>query len=312
MKKVFALILAALLLSACGVSVSEPTMTDAEMATRIAQILTDMPASGTAVPSTAIILQPTLAMPTPLSATDMPLDLSTSTPAIQAATATPTETETPTLTPLPSQTPEPTFTAHPDDPRQKLGNPAWMDKMNDDDNWPTGVNEFSSVKFSDGWMTLKGLTEKYGWRLARTDSLESFYLELTVKPEKCEKLDNYGLFFRVPVRNEADRGYLYGITCDGKYFLRKWDGRDGPDGKMTTLVTFTNSGAILSGAGQTNRLGVMAVDDRLILYVNGVKLKEVKDRTYGQGYFGVFVNPDSTKEFTIRVDQIEYWLNPKP
>jgi len=73
----------------------------------------------------------------------------------------------------------------------------------------------------------------------------------------------------VLVVTEADRGYLFGISCDGQYSLRKWDGKAGDKGVMTVLVNWTASPSIQAGSNKTNTIGFMAVGDRLILYANG-------------------------------------------
>jgi hypothetical protein len=54
----------------------------------------------------------------------------------------------------------------------------------------------------------------------------------------------------------------------------------------------------------------MAVGDKLVLYANGVLLKEVKDGTFTEGSFGIFVGARETTNFTISVDEISYWKNP--
>jgi hypothetical protein len=58
-------------------------------------------------------------------------------------------------------------------------------------------------------------------------------------------------------------------------------------------------------------MGLMADGDRLVLYANGVQLREVEDDTYDEpGSFGVFVGARQTEDFKIRVNEIAYWENP--
>jgi len=45
----------------------------------------------------------------------------------------------------------------------------------------------------------------------------------------------------------------------------------------------------------------------ILLYANGVKLGEYTDATYKEGNFGIFINPDQTKEFSVQIDEISYW-----
>ena len=75
-----------------------------------------------------------------------------------------------------------------------------------------------------------------------------------------------------PTCSLADRGYLFGISCDGKFALRKWS-----IDTMTVLENWKTNDAILIGSNQTNRLGIMAKGNELKLYINGVLVDTVKD-----------------------------------
>lgn len=318
MKKVLPLIISLIVLAGCFPSNQQ--LSDTDMATRVAQILTSYPTN---------TLDPNLA-PSPLPvepiSTVTPLLEATLTPSLtptEIPTETPEPTATETQTPEPSETPTPAtsatepqvaFTAPATDPVSRLGNPTSTDPMDSAAvwNWTVGPSPFTSLEFKDGVMLMKGLTDVSGWRLANTKNLDNVYIEMAARLDKCSGSDNYGLIFRVPVLSEADRGYLFGFTCDGKYYLRKWDGKVAPDGQMTTLIRPKASSAIQTGDGVFNRMGVMAVGDRLILYANGALLEEYRDSTFSGGYFGVFVNMDNTPNLTVRVDQMSYWLNPTP
>lgn len=305
------LLLLSILASGCGlINPAAPTPSDDEMATRVAQILTAMPTSTSAaedkpVPTNEL---PTIAPTQPRVVTATPLP-ATETAIPEAATATPAAA---TATPTAQLTLVPSFTPPASDPRAKLGSPNWTDTMDKDTYWPTGEDKYTAVKFESGVMKFTGLTTTDGWRLASTKQLSNFYLEMKATTATCSGSDRYGMFVRVPVVTEADRGYLFGITCDGQYSLRKWDGKAGDKGVMTVLVNWTASPSIQAGSNKTNTIGFMAVGDRLILYANGALLKEVKDSAYGSGSFGVFVGARETTNFTVSVDEINYWENPTP
>jgi len=308
-------VLLTLLLSACMPGAS-PTLTDAEMATRVAAILTGMP-SNTPPATEAPSNTPVTPQPTPQIVHDTPR--ATNTPLIVMAThatspnaaATATEARTPrtsTITKTPSDTSQPSLTPPNADPRSTLGNPTGTDPMENPDKWtwPVGTNDFTSNGFDNGLMWLTGLTSKPGWVVSAVH-IDDAYIEETVKTEGCSGNDNYGLIFRVPVLRTADRGYLFGISCDGKYSIWAWDGRVGTNGTRTVLIDWKASKYINTGSNQTNRLGVWARDNRLELYVNGAKLDETKSSTFREGYLGVFVNPDATKHFTVDVGEMKYW-----
>jgi hypothetical protein len=302
-------------LSACTLPLTQatpPAVSDEEMATRVAKILTEMP-------------QPTQGLPT---AELPPLNTSEPAPtlgeevvetATEVATAQPNQ-PTATLQPTPTSdlvptivvTINPAFTPPADDPRSKLGSPSWTDDMDEDTFWPTGEDKYTAIDFKDGQLRLTGLTSTDGWRLAATEQLANFYLEATISTGTCAGTDRYGLMYRVPVAREANKGYLLGVSCDGKYSLREWDATLGSKGTMTTHINWTASNAIQAGSNKMNKVGIMSVGDRMIIYINGVLVNEVKDSTFDQGSFGLFIGARETTNFTISVDEVSYWRNPTP
>lgn len=327
MKRIIPVLLVIFLLSGC-ISSQTAGPSDDDMATRVASILTEMPAGSTPLPSVTWTALPAVEVTLPPTATLPPSETPPPTPEPSAtASLEPTEMLIPTLTvtiqptagPGGSATPPPTLTgqppsAAPGDIRNKLGAPAGVDPMDKATtwNWPTGPNDFTSIDFQNGQMRLTGLTKDSGWRLPLLNAATNLYVEMTVAPQDCSGMDNYGLIFRVPVFREADRGYLYALSCGGQYALWKWDGKVAPDGKSTMLIQWKNSAQINAGSGAFNRMGVMTFEDRLLLYINGVKVDEYRDSTYVGGNFGVFVNPDDEEDFSIWVDEMSYWTYVNP
>ncbi len=306
-------------LSACTLPLTQatpPVVSDEEMATRVAKILTEMPQPTDGLP-TAELPPLNTVEPTPTEEVVVETEVEeveTQEPTSQPeqATATQQPTATQDVVPTVAVTTAPAFTPPANDPRTKLGTPTWTDKMDDDTFWPVGTDNYSAIKFENGQLKLTGLTTTDGWRLAATESLGNVYIEATVNTGTCTGTDRYGFIFRVPVAHEANKGYLFGVSCDGKFSLREWDATIGSKGSMTTHVNWTTSDAIQSGSNKTNKIGIMAVGDRLILYINGVLLTEVKDSTFSAGSFGMFIGARETTDFTISVDEISYWKNPTP
>lgn len=306
MIKIIPLFVLAVLLSGCGL-ISTPTAIsgDAEMATRVAQILTSMPTATNPAEG---------GIPTPSLPTIQPSP-TTSLPATATSTLAPAETQAPTqtasATPTASPTGQPTsvYTPPASDPTTKLGNADWSDTMENSNYWPTGADQFTDINFVDGAMRLTGLSTTDGWRMTYPQET-NFYLEAVFQVNDCSGNDRYGLISRVPVLTSPDRGYIFGFTCDGEYSLRRWNASVGTKGEMVNLVDWKTSAAINAGQSQTNRMGLMAIGDRLILYANGQMLTEVRDSAFATGYFGVFVGARETTNFTIRVDQIRLWENP--
>lgn len=234
------------------------------------------------------------------------------------ATETVVETEEPAseVAEASQETPEPTEaatlepTVESDDPAIYLGDPDWVDEMDKAEFWPVGNDDFTSASFENGAMKFTALSETNGWRIASTPALENFYLEASVKMGTCSDTDGFGFIFRVPKDSGYNRGYLYGITCDGRYSLRMWDGLSGENGQMKWLKYYAASDLIHEGKNETNRIGVMAIDDRLILFINGEKVSEIEDTTYTSGYFGLYINRDQTENLTVYVDSVSYWTDP--
>ena len=282
------IVIIALLLTGCNLPASqnpaEPT--DDSMATEIAKILTGTPVQ--------VLISPTAGAGQ--AATEEP----TSEAATEAPTAEPVED---TATPTPTSTPTmaPTATLSDTDPAKSLGTPDWVDNLDNGNNWLTDNDAFTKIKFEGGYMKLTAITDLDGWRLS-WPAPDDFYLEGKFQTPDCSGTDHYGLMFRTPKNSGASQGYLFGITCDGKYSLRLWD-----DPKMTSLVYWTASDKIIKGENVVNTLGVMAKGDTLTLYVNGSKVDEVKDKTFSEGIFGVFVGGDNGVDFTMWLDQVRYW-----
>jgi hypothetical protein len=231
----------------------------------------------------------------------------------EEATVEPTEELEVVETAEPTKEPEPVPTIVSNDPAIYLGDPDWVDEMDKPEFWVVGSDEFTAASFENGTMKFVALQDLPGWRIASTNELGKAYIEASVKMgNACSETDSYGILFRVPKNSGYNRGYFFGVTCDGRYNLRMWDGLSGESGKSVTLKYFTASAVINKGKNQVNRVGVMTVGDRLLLFVNGEKVDEIVDDTYDLGFFGVFVNSDRTKDLTVYVDQVRYWLDAEP
>lgn len=274
------IVILALLLAGCNMPSSQPSgePTDDSMATEIAKILTGTPA--------VVQISPTPDTVQEQTETEEPTE------EIVENTATATATATSTV--------GPTATMTDTDPAASLGTPDWVDNLDNGNNWLTDNDAYTKIKF-DGYMKLTAITDLDGWRLS-WPAPDNFYLEGKFQTPACSGTDHYGLMFRTPKNSGASQGYLFGITCDGKYSLRLWDDPD-----MTVLVGWTASDKIHKGKNVTNTLGVMAKGDTLTFYINGSEVREVKDATFKEGIFGVFVGGDSGEDFTMWLDQIRYW-----
>lgn len=313
------LLLLVVFLAACNQRTT-PTVNDADMATKVAQILTNMPTSTGQAPKTVtatmrlpsvtpVLVQNTTEAPktatptkeataTPLAPTETLAATQPIASATAAATLTATKAATQTL-------PAPTATLNASDPKSTLGNPTWTDSLNSGGNWPTGTDPagYTRVDFQDGFMLFTALKPVDGWRLT-FKRLSDAYLEMTVNTGNCLPKDRYGVIVRVPSASDANQGYLFGFTCDGKFAIRKWDGEAN---NMTTFINWKANPAINSGANKTNRLGVKMAGNKLSLYANGILLDSIQDSTWLEGNFGIFAGAHESAEYSLKVDEISYW-----
>jgi len=291
------LIILTFILTAChfpGFNNGAGLNADDAMATEIARILTGTP----------VQLDPATAPAIEFTETSEEIIETESVPPTQPDQPTqpvePTAAPTQTDTPMPS----PTTTPADSDPARNLGDPDWVDNMDNGDNWPTGLDKYTAIKFENGFLKLTAGTDVDGWRVT-LPVIADFYLETTLQTPQCEGNDHFGLMFRVPVESQAGKGYLFSITCDGRYSLRRWDGS-----VMYALIGLTAHDAINQGAGVVNKLGVMANGSNLALYINGQKVNEISDSYHLIGKFGIFVGGINVNNLTVWVDQIRYWENP--
>ncbi len=232
--------------------------------------------------ATQEVTMTSLPSPTALAPTETPLP----------ATATPTSTSLP-----------PTPTPISGDPAVVLGRPSGLDTFDTANNWTLYDNACFKSDISGGFFTMnaKGMSQVSCWEVS-WPVIQNYYAEtLVIMPAACQAEDRFGLFFRTP---DNMSGYLLGLTCDGRYSMTAWDGQT-----TTVLVEPTANPAIVSGAGQPNRLGVVAAGGAYALYANGTLLQVLQDYSFTDaGRLGYFVRAASESGFTVQYDSLAVWL----
>ena len=279
-----------------------------------------MPASKgpTAIPSVAIT-QAVQTMAAQLTATPVVSNQPTVTQQTASATAvtptartveatntppSPTFTSEPETAVVPTNSPD--VTRNPNDPVSGLSNPDWHETFDGTSAWYSYQDENIRFQTQDHKleMTAFQANNRNGWALVPKLASSKYYVEMTATfGNSCKGADHFGLMIS-PV-SSADKGYLFGISCDGKYILWKWDGT-----RMTTLAKWSESTLIQAGESQTNRIGIEVNGNKLSLFANGSLLNELTDPTYEKLYFGVFVGAAETAGFTIQVNSLDYWSLP--
>lgn len=221
---------------------------------------------------------------------------------------TPTPIADVTATPEVSATPTgaPTATLDPDDPRAGLGQPRFEDELNSGANWGLYSNDQVEFTLGDGQLNMTALQADFtDWWTLTGPTVEDFYVEGVLGIGECAGRDEVGLVVRSSNVGGQWVGYLFAVTCDGRYALRIWDGET-----MTKLISETPSEFITAGSNTEHRLGVLAQGDTLTLYVDGNRLTEFTDATYEQGLVGVFVSAAQTPGVQGYLDRIAVWEVP--
>jgi hypothetical protein len=212
-------------------------------------------------------------------------------------------TVTPTLSAF---TPEAILTTPiPGDPAQTLGKPDSKDTFDNANNWHLYDNDCYKSEITGGKyiMTAKGLPGVLCWEVSQTE-VKNFYLETSYQgPAACLQDDRYGILFRSP---DYQRGYLFGITCDGRYILTKWDGHTNE-----TIIPATASDQISVGPNQINRIGVLGQGSHYRLYANGTLLMDTDDGAFvGPGKIGYFVQASNNQKYSVIFDDLSVWSLP--
>jgi hypothetical protein len=244
------------------------------------------------------LLPPYQAVDTEIPATETDL------PPQATPTTTPTLVNTPTLTPTPTLETTPTPTLGAEDPRNTLKNPTWVDDFADQSDWALYTDTHASFEIGSDGLEMTAFNPDFfnSWVLSWR-RVEDLYLETTGKFGQCAGRDAYGLMIRSTGGNNGYIGYLFGISCDGRYSLRSWDGDS-----MSTIIGWTPDDSIKTGAGAINRIGIWAIGNQLSLYTNGEFLVQISDASHqSEGLFGLFVSSAQTANFTTTITEISFW-----
>lgn len=220
-------------------------------------------------------------------------------------TEAPPPTQAPTeVPPTPTEAaPTPTLQPIEGDPASVLGKPDGMDTFDSANNWTLYDNQCFKSQITDGKFVMesKGLQDVACWEVSWPQIQNFYYQSEVYTPEQCQPDDRFGLFFRAP---DNFRGYLYSLTCDGRYMLTSWDGET-----TEVLIPATSNPAIITGPGSLNRIGVIAYGSNYMLYANGIYLNQVNDVRYsGIGKIGYFVRASSDQGYVVNYDNLAVWL----
>ncbi len=163
--------------------------------------------------------------------------------------------------PVPTQAPLPT--AIPGNPARALGDPNGRDTFDNANNWTLFNNDCFATTITGGKfvMEAKGALEPSCWEVTWPLIMDFYYQSEVAMSAECDANDRFGLFFRAP---DKDRGFLYGVQCDGKFSLTSWDGES-----TNLLVAPTDNTVISTSPESINVIGVVADGSTMSLYAKG-------------------------------------------
>jgi hypothetical protein len=183
-----------------------------------------------------------------------------------------------------------------------LGPATWTDNMDNADNWYLLSTANTQWTEGDGKLVMTAKSPSGGdeWGLSNKASMNDYYLQATfITGSTCSGLDRYGLLGRAP---DPSKGYVLEFSCDGKYRLYIWDGKN-----YNALQEWKATSSLKTGPNQTNVMGLWMKGNTLRVYANGFKLAEFTDSTFDHGMFGLVIGSAETNNLTIYVDQVSYW-----
>jgi hypothetical protein len=129
-------------------------------------------------------------------------------------------------------------------------------------------------------------------------NFSDFILEVEATEVDGPDDNEYGVIFR---KLDWDNYYMFRISGDGYYKFSK------NVNKKWTSDTWMKSSAINTGKA-TNLIGVVCQGDKIGLYINGVKVKDLTDSSNPFGTIGIVAgNTYGGKNTTVCFDNINVW-----
>jgi hypothetical protein len=191
-----------------------------------------------------------------------------------------------------------------------LGTPDWIDTFNNKSTSVyTGKDNQVEFRLTNGALVMIAL-EPAGdqWRMINRPAIGNFYLEgIFLTGNQCVGKDSYGYIVRSPDSNKSlvDSGYIFGFSCDGHFRFYRMDG-----GVFNGIQNWTYSSNLNSGPDQQNKLGILAVNDYLKIFINNALVAEYYDNTFQNGIIGLMIRAGDSSQFQVNLDQIAVWNVP--
>ncbi len=194
--------------------------------------------------------------------------------------------------------------AAPDEWRQGAGD-VTDNFSRDKGQWTVDAGRDPLRSISRGRLTLRvPEPELFRWStLDAPDDFGDFYLQVNATEEAGASDAMIGVIFRY---EDVDNFYVFLISADGWYALLKY-----VDGKVSRPVDWTETGALETGEGVENTLGVLADGSELAVYANGEELERVQDRTFAGGQIALVAGTNTDGDLEVSFDDFGLWQKPQ-
>ena len=192
-----------------------------------------------------------------------------------------------------------------------FGQPGWNYTFDEEPwRWALIGASDSKVEYSikDSHMIMLAKTAPYTrWIIGTQSPAYSQMVQATFTTgPACSDKDSYGLALRAEKTSPGiyNRAYVFKFSCDGQYRVYYLN-----ESSVTEIAPWTASAQIKTGPNQANRMGVLILGGKIVLYANGEKVIEIKNQVPGDaaGIYGLAITADKTDNLVVYVDDYKLW-----
>jgi hypothetical protein len=165
---------------------------------------------------------------------------------------------------------------------------------NNNNGWDVFKEDKASAQVENGQLVMKVSEAESSYLIYSGLSLSDVEMAFDVTIQEGTPANSaYGAACR---RTDADNRYMFDISGDGSYTLNKRT-----QGKLETIVDWSSSNAIKTGAGETNRVHIICSGENLELYVNDQLLVSAQDASITGGTFALQAGRFKVDELPVAV-----------
>lgn len=169
----------------------------------------------------------------------------------------------------------------------------------DDGTWNVDDSEGVQRSVAAGAYRLRiDAEETVAWSTSQLEAGD-FYLEAATIHAGGPLNNEFGVIFRY---QDDDNFYAYSISSDGYYRLDRKEA-----GEWSSLITWTESGAIHTGENSFNLLGLLVEGAQIALLVNDTPLATFTDAAFASGAIGATAGTYDEAGVEIAYDDVTLW-----